>query len=382
MQFQSDKIKSPKLILHNDTDHFLCYVRQKPIQALPEEVLRQKIVYYLHKTLHFPIETIGIEVPLSYFKKGQKGRADIVVYDKPLNKKPEPIILIECKAPGIPIDFRCEEQLNRYKKVINPDYGVLTNGNKFKVYSYRNNEVVERIPSKQDLISGKKIKVKDQKNRSWKRIKYHSFFKNIIYNRLVRKDIISPETDKDLTPILVKLIDLFYDTTKRLKTVQFDAFSVIEDCGLRFADYGYANSNGLLGNYRFFLLRHPSGNHQIISFSIYHQNDWGTYLMVGVDNRKGHSLELKLDKFIYGNSNKFQLWHDGSLTIGKKGRLKNKKVIDFISKNAPFLVENGKIKLGSLSADRPLYFDQPCVQDFLYRLSYYCLLREEIRKRD
>ena len=98
--------------------------------------------------------------------------------------------------------------------------------------------------------------------------------------------------------------------------------------------------------------------------------------------RKGHSLELKLDKFIYGNSNKFQLWHDGSLTIGKKGRLKNKKVIDFISKNAPFLVESGKIKLGNLSADRPLYFYQPCVQDFLYRLSCYCLLREEIRKKD
>ena len=81
---------------------------------------------------------------------------------------------------------------------------------------------------------------------------------------------------------------------KRLKPVQFDAFSVIEDCGFRFADYGYANSNGLLGNYRFFLLRHPNGNHQIISFSIYHQNDWGTYLMVGVDNSKRTFIRIKI----------------------------------------------------------------------------------------
>lgn len=113
MDFQYQEIQPPEIILHKDSDYFICRLRQKPIQALPEEILRQKIVSYLHDNLKFPIEHIALEVPLSYFRKGKKGLADIIVYDKPLNKNPSPIILIECKAYGIALDFRCDEQLNQ-----------------------------------------------------------------------------------------------------------------------------------------------------------------------------------------------------------------------------------------------------------------------------
>ncbi|SDL36117.1 Type I restriction enzyme R protein N terminus (HSDR_N) [Salinimicrobium catena] len=380
MHFKSDQIKSPAIIRHNDIDHFLCSVRQKPIQALPEEILRQKLISYLHHTLHFPLENIGVEVPLSYFKKGQKGRADIIVYDQPLNRNPAPLILIECKAYGVALDFRCEQQLKRYQKVIKPKYGGLTNGKETKIYNYKKDQEIIRLPNLYELITGKEVEVRRAQKKEWVRTKYHQIFKRFIFEKFVRKQIISPHTCKDLTPIIVRLADLFYDTANKLQPIKFDRFSIIEDCGIRFADYGYAFSSGLLGYYRFFLIKHPNGNHQVVSFSIYHQNEWGTYLMVGVDNRKGHSLELKLDKFITGDKNKFEIIHDGSLTVGKRGRIKNREVLDFVESKAGFLIRNGSVFLGELLAKDGLYFHQKNVQDFLYRVCYYAILREDLRR--
>ena len=177
-------------------------------------------------------------------------------------------------------------------------------------------------------------------------------------------------------------MDLFYDDKFIFKPQPLGEYELIRDCGLRPANYGYAFSSGLIGNYRFFLLKQKDGNHRIVSYSIYHQNDWGTYLMIAVDDRQGHSVELRFDKHIKtSKTHSYSIWHNGSLTVGKKGRLKNSEVVEYIKINAPFLVKDNIIVLGTLDLTKDLDFDQAEVKDFILRTSVYAILREQIRKQ-
>jgi hypothetical protein len=138
---------------------------------------------------------------------------------------------------------------------------------------------------------------------------------------------------------------------------------------------------GLIGDYRVFLFKQKDGNHRKVSYSIYHQDDWGTYLMIAVDDRQGHSIELRFDKYIKTyNNNLYDIWHNGSLTVGKKGRLKNSEVIEYLKIKAPFLVKDGKVVLGTLDLSKDLTFGQPEVKDFVLRTSVYAILREQIRQ--
>ena len=174
---------------------------------------------------------------------------------------------------------------------------------------------------------------------------------------------------------------MIYDDSQLLPLCNFEEFSVVKDCGLRFANYGYAFSAGLVGHYRFFLIKFPNGNHQVVSLSIYHQHDWGTYLMVAVDNRQGHALELRLDKYLsIIDKDRFRLWHNGSITVGKRGRLKNAETLEFAQNYAPFLIENGQILLGDLLSIQDLTFDKKEAKNFLYRIASYAIMREIMRK--
>ena len=103
--------------------------------------------------------------------------------------------------------------------------------------------------------------------------------------------------------------------------------------------------------------------------------------MIAVDDRQGHSIELRFDKYIKtSNSNLYNIWHNGSLTVGKKGRLKNSEVVEYLKINAPFLVKDNIIVLGTLDLSNDLNFEQTEVKDFILRTSVYALLREQIRQ--
>ena len=65
---------------------------------------------------------------------GAPQRADVVVVDDAAR----PLVLCECKAPGIPIDRHVLAQAVRYNSVLGARYIVLTNG--LKHYCYRCDE--------------------------------------------------------------------------------------------------------------------------------------------------------------------------------------------------------------------------------------------------
>lgn len=88
----------------------------------PEEWVRQHLIAYLVSDCGVQAKRIVEEyaVPLN----GQPQRADVVV----VGDRAEPLLLAECKAPGVPIGERTLAQAVRYNSVLGARWIVLTNG--------------------------------------------------------------------------------------------------------------------------------------------------------------------------------------------------------------------------------------------------------------
>ena len=102
-------------------------VRRREVLATPEELVRQAILKYLIESLHVPVNLIGVEFSLSAIEPGNFNRADIVVYEPGQNQL-KPWLLVECKAPQVPIDEEVAFQAAGYLKKIPSKFVMLSNG--------------------------------------------------------------------------------------------------------------------------------------------------------------------------------------------------------------------------------------------------------------
>ena len=97
-------------------------IRKKWVVLQPEELVRQHVVWYLIEEKGYPASLIAIEKSL-LVNKLQK-RFDIVLH----NNIGKPLIIVECKAPGIKISEDTLHQALRYNSIIRAPYILLTNG--------------------------------------------------------------------------------------------------------------------------------------------------------------------------------------------------------------------------------------------------------------
>ncbi|MBR8535963.1 type I restriction enzyme HsdR N-terminal domain-containing protein [Carboxylicivirga sediminis] len=97
-------------------------VRKKYVALTPEEWVRQHFVHYLVKQLNYSPGLIAVEMPVKV--NGLSQRADIVLY----NKKGQAVIIVECKAPEVPVTKQVFNQAARYNTRLNVDYLIVTNG--------------------------------------------------------------------------------------------------------------------------------------------------------------------------------------------------------------------------------------------------------------
>jgi len=97
-------------------------IRKKFIVLTPEEWVRQHCVNFLMIEKKYPKSLINVEKEL--FINGRKKRYDIVVYnsDGTIN------ILIECKAPKIPITQKTFDQIAQYNLTLKANLLMVTNG--------------------------------------------------------------------------------------------------------------------------------------------------------------------------------------------------------------------------------------------------------------
>lgn len=97
-------------------------IRKKHLVLTPEEWVRQHFIRYLLKEKSFPSALLQIEGGLSLNQT--RKRSDILVYDN-LGEK---IMVIECKAPSVPITQATFDQAARYNSVYKARWLAVTNG--------------------------------------------------------------------------------------------------------------------------------------------------------------------------------------------------------------------------------------------------------------
>ena len=97
-------------------------IRKKFILLTPEEWVRQHTVQFLLQDKKFPKSYINVEklIKINDLSK----RYDVVVFQP----NGEIFLLIECKAPEVPISQNTFDQIARYNLVLKAKYLMVTNG--------------------------------------------------------------------------------------------------------------------------------------------------------------------------------------------------------------------------------------------------------------
>ena len=126
-------------------------LRKKYIALTPEEWVRQHFVHFLVEHKGYPAALMANEIQL---KVGEKTlRADSVLYSRDLKPK----MIIEYKAPHIPITQKVFDQISIYNMLLHVDYLVVSNGLQHYIckmdYNDKKYLFLEDIPDYKDLLT-------------------------------------------------------------------------------------------------------------------------------------------------------------------------------------------------------------------------------------
>ena len=126
-------------------------LRKKYIALTPEEWVRQHFVHFLVEHKGYPAALMANEIQL---KAGEKTlRADSVLYSRDL----KPRMIIEYKAPHIPITQKVFDQISIYNMLLHVDYLVVSNGLQHYIckmdYNDKKYLFLEDIPDYEELLT-------------------------------------------------------------------------------------------------------------------------------------------------------------------------------------------------------------------------------------
>lgn len=97
-------------------------IRKQWLALNDEEWVRQNFIQYLIQSLGYPSSLIALEKEIRLGELSK--RFDILVYDR----QHQPWLMVECKAPGIPLNDDTLQQVLRYNISVPVSYLVITNG--------------------------------------------------------------------------------------------------------------------------------------------------------------------------------------------------------------------------------------------------------------
>jgi len=129
--------------------------RKRYVSLTPEEWVRQHFIRFLIEVKGYPAAYLAVEKQLSL--NGMKKRCDVVLY----NDHAIPILIIELKAPTVPITQTTFDQVAVYNAKLKVDYFMISNG--IEHYCCKVNTVNSRyeyfseIPDYSDLILSAKL---------------------------------------------------------------------------------------------------------------------------------------------------------------------------------------------------------------------------------
>lgn len=117
-------------------------IRKKWIMLTPEEWVRQHFINYVVTEKNVPRSLISVEKQITL--NGTSKRYDAIIYSPQL----KPLVLIECKAPDVPLTEQVAEQALRYNLQIGVNYLLITNGLKEMVFFIAENKItsIDELP--------------------------------------------------------------------------------------------------------------------------------------------------------------------------------------------------------------------------------------------
>lgn len=107
-------------------------LRKKEVALTPEEEVRQFFIRWLNTEKGYPLGLMASEYTIRFNKRSF--RCDIAVF----NRKLEPQIIVECKAPEVKLCNRVLEQAMTYNMALKVPHLVITNGESTVICSYDN----------------------------------------------------------------------------------------------------------------------------------------------------------------------------------------------------------------------------------------------------
>ncbi len=120
-------------------------VRRKYLVWQPEEWVRQHTIRFL-EACGYPLSNMAVEMGLRLGR--MQKRCDIVVY-----KNHHPILIVECKAPEVPITQKTFDQIAQYNLQLNVPILMVTNGlqHYFATIANEQYQFLQQLPDYQKL---------------------------------------------------------------------------------------------------------------------------------------------------------------------------------------------------------------------------------------
>lgn len=126
------------------------FLRRRYVTLTPEEWVRQHFTHFLVDHLGYPAALLGNEVTIDV--GGVARRCDTVLYRR---EGGTPRLIVEYKAPDIPISERVFNQISAYNSVLRADYLIVSNGVEHYCchldYVHRTAEFLPGIPRHTEL---------------------------------------------------------------------------------------------------------------------------------------------------------------------------------------------------------------------------------------
>ena len=99
------------------------FLRRRFVALTPEEWVRQHFTHFLVEHRHYPAALLGNEITVQL--NGVARRCDSVLYSRDGGR---PRMIVEYKAPEVPVTQAVFTQISAYNSVLRADYLVVSNG--------------------------------------------------------------------------------------------------------------------------------------------------------------------------------------------------------------------------------------------------------------
>lgn len=372
---------------------YLDPIRKKGIPVTPEETVRQRVIAYLLKQAGVPAEALLVEESLAHIDRDLRERVDILARATQGGKQ-KPILLVECKAPGIVLDGEPTAQLLRYNTVLAAPFVLLTNGDESRLYHFSraNGEykALRELPSYEKMCEEEGIKYVQLPISAWMRPDYAALSQQDVIAKYVRDGNVGEGSSLELKPSMLNLAFCLLDEKNKIECpLSVPGCTIETDYGVIPMTTGNAGGGSFSGNYRWLGVIDRHGRRQNVYLAVFgmertEDDGFGakragaTTLYFAVEE-KGHAvsrLQIRLDSCLKPDGDGYRLTHTGVRSRGKIQPL-----LDFIGAQVPELLgTTERIVCGHLDTTKNLYLSDRETAQTIGRAVSYLLLRSELRE--